>query len=1025
MITASRRAMLTAVSPLALVMMSGAAHAQAAGNAGPEATTTSADPVAAPTQADNAGDDIVVTGIRASQARAIEVKRNADSVVEAISAQDIGKLPDVTISDSLQRIPGVQIRREAGEGGAINIRGLPQVTTLLNGEQFLGANSVTTVQPNFTDIPSQLFSGATVFKSPTASLQQAGLSGTVDLLTRRPFDLKSGLTVAAAAEGQYGDKTKKWNPSANGLVSYNSGRFGILASASYANLDLSNSFRGIQDFGIGLRSEAGSATNPGDFAVGNNGVSRGQPVRNAAGVITGYDVNGDGDANDIFLAPQAHTAWNRITSRDRLGANASLQFEINDALRLTADGFYTRQTQYDRTAGFQLQSVDWQSSPYLPTASRDTGAIVNGYHLNTIQTYAYDLPNFDSYSETFRTKSESQNYNLQLDWKPSDTFKATVRGIYGKASRERDQSYTQFSLTNGAQWAYNGVGNYPASLGGDVRFNPTGYAIYSQKATVDYSSGAPAFGFSPAFLAQAGDASRYGLKTISSEGNQYQKGDLWALRGDAEWSPNDQLNIKFGGRYGERSVDQFTFERVSPFYAGNRDNAANPAAGCLVKWKAFDVNLNDPKCSVLDAQGNAYTAGYTRQANDPVFAGLVKQFSTPAAGVPKLFVLDPKAMDNSEAWQNKFYPGSINNVNPADSFSINLQQISGYAQVSGEGELLGMPYRANGGLQVVNTRFQVRQNLVGAPQPYGLSGLDTGDIVTKRDFTDFLPSFNVAFDVTSKLRARASFSKTMTLLDFLQWGGGLNVNYAINTTIQPNRFEASSANSRGNPNLDPWRATNVEASFEYYTGRSSLIAVGAFHIAVDKFITNATVIRNDIPDNDGVIRRAVPTTTVVQGEGGTLKGLEASARQSLRDYGVNGFFGGFGIDANYTLSLGETGRVDLAGNKEPFQDNSKHQVNAALWYEQYGLQARVAYNYRSKRLAASDYGGITGLAQYQQPTNYLDASISYDILPYLTLYGQASNLTAETERYYLTFKDQVFNENIYERRFIAGVRARF
>jgi TonB-dependent receptor len=265
----------------------------------------------------------------------------------------------------------------------------------------------------------------------------------------------------------------------------------------------------------------------------------------------------------------------------------------------------------------------------------------------------------------------------------------------------------------------------------------------------------------------------------------------------------------------------------------------------------------------------------------------------------------------------------------------------------------------------------------------------------------------------------------MTLLDFLQWGGGLNVNYAINTTIQPNRFEASSANSRGNPNLDPWRATNVEASFEYYTGRSSLVAVGAFHIAVDKFITNATVIRNDIPDNDGVIRRAVPTTTVVQGEGGTLKGLEASARQSLRDYGVNGFFGGFGIDANYTLSLGETGRVDLAGNKEPFQDNSKHQVNAALWYEQYGLQARVAYNYRSKRLAASDYGGITGLAQYQQPTNYLDASISYDILPYLTLYGQASNLTAETERYYLTFKDEVFNENIYERRFIAGVRARF
>lgn len=1011
---------------MGLVALPGAALAQTPVGNTPDVNATPQDATAAPSQSADAEGEIVITGIRASQARAIEVKRNADSVVEAISAQDIGKLPDVTISDSLQRIPGVQIRRDAGEGAAVNIRGLPQVTTLLNGEQFLGANSVTSVQPNFTDIPSQLFSGATVFKSPTASLQQAGLSGTVDLLTRRPFDLKRGLTMSAAVEGQYGDKTKDWNPSANGLIAYHGERIGFLASAAYSDLTLANSFRGLQDYGVALNNEGGSATNPGAFAVGNNGVSRGAPVRNSAGTIIGYDVNGDGDANDSFITPQSHTAWNRITSRQRFGANASLQIELNDALRLTADGFYTRQTQYDRTAGFQFQNVDWLSSPFLPTKSRDTGAIdSNGYHINTVQQYTYSLPSFDSYSETFRTKSESQNYNLQLDWKPSDTFKATVRGIYGKAKRNRDQAYTQFSLTNGRQWAYNGVGNYPASIGGDRTFNPTGYQIYSQTATIDYSSGAPAFGFSPAFLAQAADVSRYGLKTISSEGNQYQNGDIWALRGDAEWQANDQVRLNFGGRYSERSVDQFTFDRVSPFYAGNRDNAANPAAGCLVKWKAFDVNLNGGKCAVLDAQGNAYTAGLTRQGNDQIFAGLMKQYGLPAAGSPALWALDPKAMDDSEAWQNKFYPGSQNLVNPADSFTVNVRQISGYGQVSGEGELLGMAFRANGGLQVVNTRLNVRQNIVGAPQPYGVSGVDAGDVVTKRQFTDFLPSINIAFDVTDKLRARAAFSKTMTVLDFLQWGGGLNVNYAINTQVNPARFEARTADSRGNPNLNPWRSTNAEASLEYYTGRSSLVAIGAFYLAVDSFITNSTELRNDIPDNDGVIRRPVVTNTLAQGEGGTLKGIEASARQSLRDYGVNGFLGGFGVDANYTLSLGDAGGVDLAGNKMPFQDNSKHQVNAALWYEQYGFQARVAYNYRSKRLVSSNYGGISGLAQYQQPTNYLDASLSYDVTPNFTIYGQASNLTAETERYYLTWPDQVFNENIYERRFIAGVRAKF
>ncbi|UIJ43511.1 TonB-dependent receptor [Sphingomonas cannabina] len=1018
------RSLLTTAAPFALVAFAFTPVVAGAQVASPDASAPGQDS-AASGQADQPEQDIVVTGIRASQARSVEIKRNADSVVEAISAQDIGKLPDVTISDSLQRIPGVQIRREAGEGGAINIRGLPQVTTLLNGEEFLGANSVTTVQPNFTDIPSQLFSGATVFKSPTASLQQAGLSGTVDLLTRRPFDLKQGLTVSAAAEAQYGDKTKKWNPSVNGLVSYNSGRFGILVSAAYSDLDLSNSFRGIQDYGVALRNEGGSATNPGDFAVGNNGVSRGTPVRDGAGTIIGYDVNGDGDANDAFITPQSHTAWNRITSRERFGANASLQFEINDTLRLTADGFYTKQTQYDRTAGFQFQAVDWQSAPFLPTSSRDTGAIVGGYHLNTVQTYAYDMPNFDSYAETFRIRSKSQNYNLQLDWNPSDAFKATVRGIYGKASRKLDQAYLQFSLTDGYQWAYQGVGNYPVSLGGDVRFNPNGYRVYSQQATVDYSSGAPVFTFPQAFLEQTKDPSRYGLKTISSENNVYRDGDLWALRGDAEWSPSESVKVRFGARYGERSVDQFTFERISPFYAGNTDNPQNPAAGCLVKWKAFDVNLNDSNCQVRDAQGNAYTAGYTRLATDPRFQGLLKQYALPAAGTPDLYVLNPKALDNSEAFQNSFYPGSINNVNPADSFSMNLQQISGYVEVSGESELWGMPIRANGGVRIVNTRFDVRQNIVGAPQPYGVSGVDAGDVVTHRNFTDFLPAFNVALDITGKLRLRAAFAKTMTLLDFLQWGGGLNVNYAIDTTTNPPIFAATGANARGNPQLEPWRADNLEASLEYYTGRSSLIAVGAFYIDVASFIENATVNRDDIPDNDGVIRRVVPVNTVVQGEGGTLKGIEVSARQSLADYGVGGFLRGFGVDANYTLSLGDTGRVDLAGNDQPFQDNSKHQINAALWYEQYGLQARIAYNYRSKRLVASDYAGITGLAQYQKPTQYLDASISYDITPNFTIYGQASNLTGETERYYLTFPDQVFNENIYERRFIAGVRAKF
>ncbi|RZL72415.1 MAG: TonB-dependent receptor, partial [Sphingomonas sp.] len=378
--------------------------------------TTPASDAAAETQ------DIVVTGIRGSQQRAVNLKRDAASVTDSISAEDIGKLPDVTISDSLQRIPGVQIRRDAGEGAAINIRGLPQVTTLLNGEAYLGAQSITTIQPNFNDIPSQLFAGADVIKSSTADLLNAGITGTVNLRTRRPFDLKKGFTVAAAAEGAYGDKTKEFDPNLNGLFGFRGEKFGFLVSGAYSNLHLSNSHNGIQEgYGAALHNEQfNTAANPtGDVNL-SNGFS---PANRPKGTIvgTGRDVNGDGDANDAFIVPQGFTAWDKVNQRERIGINASAQWEISDALTLNADAFFTRQNENDRTAGIQMQNVNWQAGEFVPGQSRNTGSTVslsNGgvtrdYDLNTTQIYNYDLGNFDSYAQNDKFKSQSQNYNAE------------------------------------------------------------------------------------------------------------------------------------------------------------------------------------------------------------------------------------------------------------------------------------------------------------------------------------------------------------------------------------------------------------------------------------------------------------------------------------------------------------------------------------------------------------------------------------------------------------------------------------
>lgn len=236
-LTALRSVLFTASSVVALLGAQ-SATAQQTTSDGPAAAAPDA---ATPPVQDGANEqDIVVTGVRGAQQKAINVKREASQIVDSIAAEDIGKLPDVTIADSLQRVTGVQITRSAGQGASVNIRGLANVLTTLNGEQFLGASNITGAQPNLTDIPSTLFAGVDVIKSPTAADLTGGNSGIIALKTRRPFDLHKGLTATGSVQDTYGNITKDWSQNASALVAYNGSRIGFLLAGSYDHEILSN-----------------------------------------------------------------------------------------------------------------------------------------------------------------------------------------------------------------------------------------------------------------------------------------------------------------------------------------------------------------------------------------------------------------------------------------------------------------------------------------------------------------------------------------------------------------------------------------------------------------------------------------------------------------------------------------------------------------------------------------------------------------------------------------------------------------
>ena len=131
------------------------------------------------------------------------------------------------------------------------------------------------------------------------------------------------------------------------------------------------------------------------------------------------------------------------------------------------------------------------------------------------------------------------------------------------------------------------------------------------------------------------------------------------------------------------------------------------------------------------------------------------------------------------------------------------------------------------------------------------------------------------------------------------------------------------------------------------------------------------------------------------------------------------------MEFNATWAPSASGATDLAGNKIPFQDNSKESGNLILWYQDSRIQARVAYNYRSKRAVSQDVGGITGLEMYEAPQKFIDASVSYKFSKYAEVFVQGTNLSNEYQRYYLTWPDQPGHSNFSERMVMVGLRGQW
>jgi TonB-dependent receptor len=336
----------------------------------PQGESTTAGPETAGQTGEASADDIVVTGIRQSLANAQSIKRNADTVVDAITAQDIGALPDRSVTEALQRVPGVSINRFAGsndpdhfsvEGSGVVVRGLNFVRSEFNGRDTFSAG-VGGQAINFADVPSELLGSVEVYKNTTADLIEGGLAGTVNLNTRKPFDNK-GFHIGGSAEANYGDFRKKWTPTASLLVSNTwdtpLGRIGILGNVSYSRI------RSRAD-GIQI---ANYQTRDGTLAEGANGT--GLTCRNP--LVTSADTR---------TLPAGGSACATATTAGADGLADPL------GLAYAPIGGQFRTQDYDRKRDGQALAVQWQST--------DDRAIFTAQFLRTHASNAWGERTFES-----------------------------------------------------------------------------------------------------------------------------------------------------------------------------------------------------------------------------------------------------------------------------------------------------------------------------------------------------------------------------------------------------------------------------------------------------------------------------------------------------------------------------------------------------------------------------------------------------------------------------------------------------
>lgn len=984
-----KTAIAAAVAQIA-VIYSGAAWAQT--------TDTSATEPGTPKAA-----VVTVTGQRAAIQSAQKLKQEADEVVDSIVAEDIGKLPDRSITEVLSRVVGVTMDRSAPndpqhyavEGSGIAIRGLTYVLSELNGREAFSANGGRSL--SFSDVPPELMAGVDVYKNPSAEHIEGGISGIVNLRTAMPFDFK-GFKGAATVNASYSQLLKKRaDPSGSVLFS---NRWTTPLGEVGALIDL-----------------ASSET----------------MTRNDAMYVSPYYPH----VNDIvpgktMWVPKGAEWRSQAFNRQRKGDYAAFQWRpVRD---LTAALTYFR-SRY-REDWSEQALLTQETNPYEMQVSdatwSDTGALLAGTWSNPENGGV----NYNSDRRVSDRKSSTQDISLNVQWRVSPNW--TVVSDFQRMK----------ARTNG--------------FDSDVA---TGIRVPTQ--TVDFRGDKPSFSFSPADLAYfANPANYYWAYTMEHLDNSVADSKAWKTDVKYDFDHPVLRDIRFGVRLQNRDTLN---QNTNPSY--NWQGVTQP---WMLGWRIGRLaSLNDPAfaggASLID-QPNFFGGGTTIPSvwfpDDAVARGYPDSYA-------KLHGYGLSLCQEQAAAQGW---GDCVAWKPAgfadDPASINQQSEKSrafYTQTRFNFEDWGFPIDGNIGVRYVKTTSTAFGYTVFAPNvptiPDGANVVGADQIpnipaFSRREdyenkYHNWLPSLNLRYKAADNLQFRFAVAKSMSRPDFNQLAAYTSLSQSVRstttgggdtglpTTVTFNGVSLT-GNAQGNPNLRPATATSVDLTAEWYFAKAGSLTAAVFNKDIKNIIVNQNY-NYAVKDASGQDRQFL-VTGPTNGAHGYARGFEIAYQQYfdfvpdwLKGIGTQASFtyvdskrklnnpvfsewcsGGEGAD-NLNLSINGCD-VDMRSFGDlPLQGLSKRTINLALMYERGAVQARLAYNWRSRYLlgvntwgtrgtdardmnpASPAYGTYNGdnnqaygLPLWMDDYGQLDGSFFYNVTPKLRIGVEATNLTDTT-----------------------------